>query len=321
MLWVVDLVAGRLGGNPANPLVESHRQRNEKRPWRDLPGLRGQVEAGFLRPLLVGASLVPHRILEPVTAVIPWHDDTVLTATQAGLSGFPRLAEWLTQAERTWATSSSGRMTLQERLDHWSLLTSQMPPAAIRVVYSKAGALPAAAVLRDSSALVDHKLYWVAVETEDEARYLAAILNSETARARVAHLQSRGQWGARDFDKVLLSLPIPTFDSGIETHRRLAEAAARAEEVAATVDLAGLHFPTARRRVREALAAAGIADEIDRLVGELIGPAPLPPAGEEPLEIVGDALPDALEAEEDEDEAEEDEEAEDAVARGPEDGV
>ena len=101
--------------------------------------------------------------------------------------------------------------------------------------------------------------------------YLAAILNSETARSRVAHLQSRGQWGARDFDKVIFELPIPAFDSSVALHGELATAARLAEEVAASVILPpGVHFVRARSMVRDALRAQGVAQKIEALVATLL---------------------------------------------------
>jgi hypothetical protein len=143
--------------------------------------------------------------------------------------------------------------------------------APLRVVYAKAGTLPAACVLRDSKAVVDHKLYWTAVASAGEARYLAAILNSETARERTAKYQSRGQWGARDFDKVVFNLPIPRYGTKIKLQRDLADAAAKAERVAAAVALPeGVKFQRARSRVRAALRQAGLADAIDALVAELL---------------------------------------------------
>ena len=63
----------------------------------------------------------------------------------------------------------------------------------------------AAAILRDDPAAIEHKLYWAGVDTIEEARYLAAILGSEAARRKIEGLQSRGQWGARDFDKVMFT--------------------------------------------------------------------------------------------------------------------
>ncbi|MGI8926369.1 MAG: hypothetical protein ACR2HN_06950 [Tepidiformaceae bacterium] len=83
-------------------------------------------------------------------------------------------------------------------------------------------------------------------------------------------MQSRGQWGARDFDKLMFELPIPRFDGAIPLHRELADAAGTAETVAATVDVSGAHFVTARGRIRAALVKDGIAGRIDKLVGELL---------------------------------------------------
>jgi hypothetical protein len=119
--------------------------------------------------------------------------------------------------------------------------------------------------------VVEHKLYWSAPASLHEARYLLAILNSETARARTESRQSRGQWGARDFDKVVFNLPIPRFDLKAKLHRDLAAAAEAAEEIAAAVALPeGVKFQRARALVRSALKDAGLADRVDALVAQLL---------------------------------------------------
>ena len=118
----------------------------------------------------------------------------------------------------------------------------------------------------------DHQMM---VKTLAEADYLVAILNSETARAAAEHWQSEGQWGKRDFDKAVFNLPIPLFDPASPLHTALAKAAARAEKLAALVELKdGEHFTRSRKRIREALIANGIAGKIELLVAELIGTAP-----------------------------------------------
>ena len=100
---------------------------------------------------------------------------------------------------------------------------------------------------------------------------MVAILNSETARERVEAYQSRGQWGARDFDKVIFNLPIPRFDPKNKTHAALAKAAADAEKIAAALELPeGVKFQRARGLVRMALTEAGVAGRIDALVGKLL---------------------------------------------------
>jgi len=143
--------------------------------------------------------------------------------------------------------------------------------APVRVVYAKAGTLPAACVIRDTSFVIDHKLYWSSSASEQEAGYLASIFNSETARSRTENLQSRGQWGARDFDKVIFNLPIPRFNPKDKTHAALAKAAAAAEKIAVAFELPeGVKFQRARGLVRTALTEAGVAKRIDDLVAQLL---------------------------------------------------
>jgi hypothetical protein len=243
-------------------------------PWKELPGVENRVEAEFLRPILLGESILPFAVFNPVEGVVPVTDKgETLDSKTARDRGFDHLSAWMKKAEAIWNEhrSAGGDMTLRERWNYHNELGAQFPLAPLRVVYAKAGTLPAACVLRDSKAVVDHKLYWTAVASAGEARYLAAILNSETARERTAKYQSRGQWGARDFDKVVFNLPIPRYGTKIKLQRDLADAAAKAERVAAAVALPeGVKFQRARSRVRAALRQAGLADAIDALVAELL---------------------------------------------------
>jgi hypothetical protein len=168
-----------------------------------------------------------------------------------------------------------GRTSFIQKLDFYRLLSVQFPITGPRVVYSKAGTNPAATIVRDNNAVIDHKLYWARTKSEEESRYLIAIFNSETARARAEKWQSMGQWGARDFDKVMFNLPIPRFDPNVNLHLELAEAATRAEKLAAIVPLEErAHFTRARKRIREALRTDGVADKIDSLVEGLLYATP-----------------------------------------------
>jgi len=276
MLCTVVEVGGPLGRNAAAPLVESRRTTQEKQPWKSQPALRGNVERQYLRPLLLGESIAPYRMLDSVLAVIPWDEQgqRQLDAAGAQAAGRRHLAAWLREAEARWSSSAPGKMTLIQQFDYFGKLSAQFPIAPLRVMFAASGTLPAAAVVRNTDAVAEHKLYWAPVETVGEANYLAAILNSETARERVQHLQSRGQWGARDFDKVMLTLPIPRFDRSVAVHAALATAGARAERLAAAVELAeGVKFVRARQHIRAALEVDGIAGEIDSLVADLLGPA------------------------------------------------
>jgi hypothetical protein len=161
-------------------------------------------------------------------------------------------------------------MSFLGKIDFYGQLSSQFPIYPLRVVYGASGMNAAAAIVRGGSSIIDYRLYWAAVETEMEC-YLVAIINSETARRKVEHRQSRGQWGPRDFDKVMFDLPLPRFDPGAALHCDLASAAEHAETIAARVTIIdGEYFTRARKRIRDALRADGVAGEIDELVAALL---------------------------------------------------
>lgn len=278
MLSLIERKAmGRLGADPSAPMVMSRRSSLEKAPWRDEAGIENQVEVEFLRPVLLGESILPYRLVRTFEGVIPVASDGAVLGASAAVGekrNYDKLAGWMQKAEALWDEHSrNGRMKLVDRWNFQRGLSNQFPIPSLRVVYAASGTLPAAIVLRDDNAVIEHKLYWAKPASEDEAYYLTAVLNSETARAGAEGYQSRGQFGARDFDKVMFNLPIPLFKATEALHRELAEAGAQAETVAASVELKeGERFQRARKRVRDALAEDGIGGDIEKLVEKLLGP-------------------------------------------------
>ncbi len=194
-----------------------------------------------------------------------------MNAAQAQSRGYARLSNWLGKIESLWSAHGTEKRSFAEQLDFFEQLSSQFPVAKLRVIYGKAGTNPAAAMLQDTTAIIDHMLYWAEVETLEEGRYLTAILNSETTRKKVEHWQAQGQWGARHFDKVMFNLPIQKFDAKSELHRELSQAAEHAEKIAGAMAFEkGMHFTRVRGNVREALYSGGVGERIDALVGHLL---------------------------------------------------
>ncbi len=267
------LTQRKLGSDPTAPFVATLRSKHA--PWNAVSRIEGRVEAEFIYSILLGESIVPYRVFRSFEGVVPaTRKGDILDARAAANRGAARLHAWMTAAEAAWNEFGTSREALSGQFNHNGKLASQFSVPDLRVVYSKSGALPTACVVRESF-VIDHKLYWSSFAKEEEARYLEAILNSETARARVAALQSRGQWGARDFDKVMFTLPIPRFDEMSKLHRDLASAAAQAEEVAGKIVFPeGMKFQRARKLVRDALAAAGVSQRIDALVAKLLDTKP-----------------------------------------------
>jgi hypothetical protein len=265
---------GRLGSDLSAPLVRSRRSTLEKEPWRSEESLENQVEAPFLRPAILGESLLPYRQLGAFEAVIPVTPAGEVMDSAAARDhedDLVRLAEWMAKAEAVWDRLSANSMTLIDRWNYQKSLEKQFPIPQLRVAYAKAGSLLASCIIHDPAAVIDTSVYWSAPASRSEAYYLIAILNSEVTRARAERYQARGQFGARHFDKVMFNLPIPRFDSRNALHRDLAAAGLSAESAAATVELKeGERFQRARRRIRDALVDLQIAPRIERLVENLL---------------------------------------------------
>ena len=268
--------AGRLGASRSAPRVRGREGPMDKEPWRRVPPPVGPVEVQFLRPLLLGESVAPFRLLEPALAVVPVDGQTVLNADAAAGLGYRHLAVWMRDIEAKWAAHASRnaaglpRMTLQQRIDHMRTLSLQVAAPAPKIAYTKAGTRLSAALVTDPSVIIDHMAYWAPIRSLDEARYLCAIINSDTALQRVIPMQARGWRDPRHFDNLLWELPIPEFDNGALLHGDLAEAGAEAEAIAETVVLPEGDYRRKRRAIRDALAATGLAARMDALVARLL---------------------------------------------------
>lgn len=276
MCYVERVEVGRLGASSIAPVVRSARSSQEKKPWKELDSIQHAVEASCLRTAYLGSSIAPFRVLERPEAVIPVEGTTVLDSQRAESRGFPNAADWLRRCETLWDQHSSGRITFREQIDWLGKLNSQFPIAPVRLVYAASGSVAAACVIQDPEAVIEHVLYWAACETLEEAHYLAAILNAEATRVRIEHMQSRGEQGARHFDKLFFTLPNPSFDAAQPLHMHLADAGRQAEVAAAGVFIEPeTPFVTARTAVREALREDGTSARIDALVNQLLGDAGL----------------------------------------------
>lgn len=272
--------AGRLGSRRDAPRMHGRAGRLDKHPWTTVEPPRGPVEVQFLRPVVLGETIAPFRLLDTVTAVIPLSGTKLLDSAAASNDGHRHLAAWLHDIETKWAEHCNKgadglpRMTLLAQIDHMRKLSSQAGPSTIRVVYTASGTRLSAVSIASNDAMVEHKAYWASVRSPDEAAYLLAVINSAAALDKISDLQSYGEAGThRDFDNLVWTLPIPEYDEADPLHRDLAAAAARAEAVAAAVDLSGArHFTAKRRAIRAALAADGVAAEIEALVDALLPP-------------------------------------------------
>lgn len=263
---------GRLGLGAGRHVVRSARSNMENPPWKDLPALEGVVESEFIRSVLLGETLLPYRILPAKKAVLPLDGSTLMTGAGSRLDYYFGLAEWWRKAEVIWeAHRSSARLTLAEQLDFRHKLTAQLPAPPLRLAYCASGMHVAAAIVDDPTAVIEHALYYCAIDSRAEGHYLSAILNSPALTTLARPLMSYSK-DERHIDKHVWKLPIPRYDDADRAHRRLAELGQDQCQFVAGLDLEeGRSFVTLRRRVRAALADHPATQEIEAAVTEMLG--------------------------------------------------
>ena len=66
------LKAGVLTVGADNPAYPPWFGGNEKKPWKELPALTGNVERQFVFDMHLGETILPFRLQEPWLAVLPW---------------------------------------------------------------------------------------------------------------------------------------------------------------------------------------------------------------------------------------------------------
>jgi hypothetical protein len=279
LISVEPVPKGPLGLPAGKTAIRSARSSLEKPPWKNLKAIEKTLDERFLRPMYVGTSIAPFRALDPDLAVVPRISGVLVSGNDPRIEADPGLAAWIREAERLWDENKPSGSTLSflEQIDYRRKLSDQFPIAQHRVVYTKSGANLVAARLTDIEAVIDHKLYWAPVGSIEEGQYLVSILNSKILQDKVRPLQSRGQFGPRDFDKYVFAVPFPLFDRDNPLHVAMADLGARAEKVAADVMIpAGTGFKKARTMVDKALDEDGVSEEIEAAVDDLLDMVPPP---------------------------------------------
>lgn len=195
---------------------------------RAIPAVRGEVEAEHVYPLLRGKGVrafaaTPdpvHRVLLP----------------QSGMHGNPNLPdeaprahEWLSQFRSVLESRSSyRRFQLPHGAPYWSLWSTgsytfspfkvawrEMPNGRFAAGYTGGFDDP---VLGSRTVVPDHKLYFVACDSEDEAAYLTALLNAPLVADAISGYAAQLSLGA----SVVAYLLIPAFDGTDPAHRAMA---------------------------------------------------------------------------------------------------
>ena len=274
--------------------VEPRRGSNDKAPWKtlDLTAITGQtIEKAHLFDVYLGETVVPYATLTPLKALLPLkQSDAELPVDANGTGGIhlggleQRMRGRWQQVSGLWEQhkGANDKKALLGRLDYHRELSAQLEwrkkdeNQPIRVAYTSAGE-PTAAIIAESDAIIDYKLFWATCKDEQEAHYVLAIINSRILYEAAQSLMSKGQFGARDLQKHLWKLSIPEYDGAKTLHRNIAAAgqaaaSGAAQQLKALRQERGATVSTtiARRELRGWLAQSDEGKQVETLVKRLL---------------------------------------------------
>jgi len=292
--WFVEIVSeGDLGFDPSKPYVRTDPRATDeaKEAYKSLT-VDGNIEAEFLYATLLSTDLLPFGFVDYRTVVLPIKESgenfIMITAKHAKENGYEHLAKWLEKCEHEWKKrrkEKAERMTIYQRLNHVCGLTQQRYTAKYKVLYPTSATNLCSAVVPSEKIvyevggqkivlknfIAESKTYYFETENENEAHFLAAILNSPTIDELIKPMQSKGLWGPRDIHKKVWELPIPQYKESNAQHRALAELGIACTEKVKTIlpeldtkDITPGKIGRLRNQVRERLAEE--LREIDGIV-------------------------------------------------------
>jgi len=216
-----------------------------KKPWDGI-SLTGQMQGRYLYRTALARNVLPFALVNPPLVALPLVSEDLADTKAGQMAGKKRwrlldaaeltslgdveAAKWFGQCEKLWDERRSDsakkqKSTLTDWLDWQKKLTEQPVDAKWAVMYT-ASASDASACVWDVTALaqrfmVDYTMYVSFTQTEIEARFVEAFLNSGYANKRIKEFQARGLFGPRHVSKKILDIPWPEFDPNRPSHRRL----------------------------------------------------------------------------------------------------
>ena len=215
--------------------------------------LDGVVHNDHLFDVYLGECIVPYVALDTLKAALPAHRSTMtMPLSHNDCEGdkhdecqlevealHPTMQRrWNNAAEMFSETHKNQAIkNLYSNLNHLSKLTNQLEylrgaisgNGTTRVAYTTSGK-PTAAIIGNSSAIVESNLYQTTCQSVNEAYYLLTVINSNELAAAAETFMARGLYGARHFHKHGWKLPIPRYDASDSMHARLSELGAAAEQ-------------------------------------------------------------------------------------------
>jgi hypothetical protein len=261
-VYWISVETSQEGAAPGVVRIANRAERGRRR----VEPVRAEIEADLVYPLLLARDIVRRRAVPSGRLLLPQDPRTRKGIDADTMTArYPRALAYLARFEDLLRERAAYRRYFRPVDPWWSVFdVGDYTFAPWKVVWRQiAGDLAAAVVgpVDGKPVVPQHTVALVGLPTEEEAHYLAGLLNAGPAAAAIRSFSSAGTKGFAA-PHALARLRVPGFDPGDALHRRIAALSRAFHEAAASPG----SEPAASedRELRDAASALWGLDAADR---------------------------------------------------------
>ncbi|MHA1583687.1 MAG: N-6 DNA methylase [Promethearchaeota archaeon] len=195
--------------------------------WNFVPYESAQVEKSSLHPFIKSMNIAPFKVIGNELAFIP----LVINENHWNLPNIDKMLEFsqkhyqkLENIYQTHQKTSIKNNTLRASLEYGKKMQNPAMLAPLKVVYPVGGSYSKAAIFRNPKILIDVTLYYLTPESENEAYYLLAWLNSSLLHENLPRVCTIGANGSiRVIHLGPWMFPLPKFDWKNALHQKITD--------------------------------------------------------------------------------------------------
>ncbi|MHA1684544.1 MAG: N-6 DNA methylase [Promethearchaeota archaeon] len=195
---------------------------NSKKPWNAVLYPPAVVEKHYIFKLLKGSELYPFGTLKHHDVFLPmlrkggafrFIKDDEVRSTERAITHY----DAINQMYKDYANTSGRIKNLWDRINFDNELLNGRMFAPYKVIFPDCGSIMAAAVVA-GDVIIEHALHYIGLDDEDEAYYLAGVLNSRCIADDLAARKSE-----RHIGQIALDYHIPPYRNTNPSHCRISQ--------------------------------------------------------------------------------------------------
>lgn len=195
---------------------------------KDFAITSGSLEDRYVYHALLSNLLTPFHLLDPAEITLPFQNTPTgwVAVPQQALAADPASADFFKRVHAAIDPAADADTLLRMvETDRQKLSEQAFPATGHLVVYGAGGGVVCAATrplsnFATDKLVIDQTLYWLVVDTEDEAIYLTGLFNSPAIDPLITAFQPQGQQKERHIH-LLPKLVTPRFDPADPLHQEV----------------------------------------------------------------------------------------------------